>query len=211
MAKQKIHSTTQNFTEIVDIGDNVVFLKSNNACSIIEVSSVNFFLLSQDEQNARIYGYASLLNSLSFPIQILIVSKRVDISSYITLLEQRIKSAQNARLREHISLYRDFIKELVSGEGLLDKRIYVVVPFSLLELGPVKGGAGSLQKKGGVSEKVKETLLSKTNNVVAQVERMGLTARVLGADALIKLFYELFNQEVLSLDFDTSDVKNIIL
>ena len=54
--KKRIHSTTQDFTEIVDISDDIVFLKGGNACMIAETSSVNFFLLSQDEQNARIYG-----------------------------------------------------------------------------------------------------------------------------------------------------------
>ena len=81
-AKQKAHSSTQKFTEIVDIIDNVVILEGGKACMIIEVTGTNFALLSQKEQDSKIFSYASLLNSLSFPLQILIRNKRVDISSY---------------------------------------------------------------------------------------------------------------------------------
>ena len=72
--KDKIHSTTQDFTDILDIVEDIVLFKGKNACCVLEVSSVNFFLLSADEQNAIIYVYMSLINSLSFAIQILIVS-----------------------------------------------------------------------------------------------------------------------------------------
>src|SRR3990167_898355 len=113
MAKPKIHSTTQDFIEIVDISDDIVFFKSGYACMVIEVSSVNFFLLSADEQNARIYGYMSMLNSLSFPIQIMIVSKRIDLAAYLGLLDQKITSVANPRIKEHLQLYKEFIQELI--------------------------------------------------------------------------------------------------
>src|SRR3990172_11320947 len=116
MAKPKIHSTTQDFIEIVDISDDIVFFKSGYACMVIEVSSVNFFLLSQDEQNARIYGYMSLLNSLSSSIQILIVSRRVNLVSYIKLIEDKIAGIQNPKVKEQLTVYRDFIKNLIKGE-----------------------------------------------------------------------------------------------
>lgn len=135
MAKKKIHSTTQDFTEIVDISDDVVFLKGGNACMVAEASSVNFFLLSSDEQNARLYGYMSLLNSLSSVLQILIVSRRIDLGSYLKLIEDKITNIKNPKIAEQLSLYKDFIKDLIKGEGLLDKKIYIVVPFTQLELG----------------------------------------------------------------------------
>lgn len=217
MSKSKIHSTTQNFTEIVDIADDIVFFKGGNTCMIAEVSSVNFFLLSNDEQTARIYGYMSLLNSLSSYLQILIVSRRVDMGNYIKLLDERIKSVKNPKVAEQLALYRDFIGELVKGEGLLDKKIYVVIPFSQLELGPttVPGNAqtpgAQPGKKLTLSDRVKSGLITKRNNILTQVERMGLTSRSLNTDELIKLYYELYNQEFVTLDFSPSDVKNVIL
>ena len=213
MAKSKIHSSTQDFTEIVDVSDDIVFLKGGNACMIMEVSSVNFFLLSQDEQNARIYGYMALLNSLASAIQILIISRRVDLGNYIKLIEEKISNIQNQKVREQLTLYRDFIKDIIKGEGLLDKKIYIVIPFSQLELGvatTVKMQATD-KKNLPLSERVKSALISKRNNIATQVERMGLIARPLTTNELIKLYYELFNQEFITLDFDSSDIKNVIL
>jgi len=215
MAK-KIHSTTQDFTEIVDISDDVVFLRGGNACMIAEASSVNFFLLSTDEQNARIYGYMSLLNSLSSYIQILIVSRRIDLGNYLKLIEEKISNVKNPKIAEQLSLYKDFIKDLIKGEGLLDKKIYIVIPFSQLELGPStavpgQNSPGNANKPLGLNDRIKSGLISKRNNIITQVERMGLTAKPLGTDELVKLFYELFNQEFVTLDFNSSDIKNVII
>ena len=212
MAKSKIHSTTQDFTEIVDISDDVVFFKGGNACMIAETSSVNFFLLSNDEQNARLYGYMSLLNSLSSYIQILIVSRRIDLGNYIKLIDNKILNVHNPKIREQLTLYRDFIRDLIKGEGLLDKKIYVVIPFSQLEFGATSTvSQAANQKNLSMTDRVKSGLISKRNNVLNQIERMGLIARPLSTDELVKLYYELFNQEFITLDFNSSDIKNVIL
>lgn len=213
MAK-KVHSTTQDFTEIVDVSDDIVFLKGGNACMVSEVSSVNFFLLSTDEQNARIYGYVSLLNSLSSYIQVLIVSRRVDMGNYMKLLDDKISSVKNPKIAEQLGLYRDFIRDLIKGEGLLDKKVYIVIPFTQLELGPATMAAqapGGKAKNMSLNERIKSGLVAKRNNVMAQVERMGLTYRPLGTNELIKLFYELYNQEFVTLDFDSQDIGNVII
>lgn len=207
MGKQKIHSTTQSFVEVEDIINDIVFLKGHAACTIMEVSSVNFFLLSADEQNARIYGYMSMLNSLSFPIQILIVSKRVDLTSYIALLNQKISSVQNMRIKEHLQMYQEFIQELIKGAGLLDKKIYVVIPFSSLELGGVQTTGKHLDQR----QRIAEAVNSKRAQVLGQIERMGLSARPLQAEELTRLFYELFNQETAPIDFNSTDIKNVIM
>lgn len=212
MAKPKIHATTQKFIEMEDIQNDVVFLKGRNACSILETSAVNFFLLSQDEQNARIYSYMSLLNSLSFAIQIIIVSKKVDLSNYLAMLDDKINNVNTPKIREHLTLYREFIQELIKGGQLLDKKIYVVVPFSPLELPPVTAATSSgNKKKMDYKERVTEALASKREAVAAQIQRIGLSAKPLQGEELAKLFYELFNQDTISLDYNTNDIKNVIL
>ena len=174
MAKSKIHSSTQDFTEIVDVSDDIVFLKGGNACMIMEVSSVNFFLLSQDEQNARIYGYMALLNSLASAIQILIISRRVDLGNYIKLIEEKISNIQNQKVREQLTLYRDFIKDIIKGEGLLDKKIYIVIPFSQLELGVATTVKTQRPDKKNLplSEGLKSVLLSKRNNIAFSINNI---------------------------------------
>lgn len=200
----KIKSSTQQFIEIEDIREDVVYLRGRNACSILEVSSVNFFLLSQDEQNARIYGYMSLLNSLSFALQIVIISKRIDLTSYLGSLDHKITMTQNPRVSEHLRLYRDFIQELIKDAGLLDKKTYVVIPFTSLELGPAVG-------KKDYNLRVSEAITSKRTNVMTQIERIGLSSRVLKAEELSRVFFELFNQQTINVDFSSSDIKNIIV
>jgi len=213
MAKQNIKSTTQGFTEIVDIVDETVLLKNKRACLMMEVSSVNFFLLSADEQNARVYGYMSLINSLSFAIQILIVSKRVDMDSYVDTLDKRISATQHPQIKEHLLYYKEFIQELVKGEGLLDKKIYIVIPYSYLEGGAVNVTQSTTKTvgKGGFSSQAKAALLSKAGVIAAQIQRMGLSSRILSHEELIKVFYELFNDDVINLNFDSKDIKNVIL
>jgi len=61
MAKNnKNHNSTQKFTEIVDIVDDIVILEGGTACIVIEITASNFALLSEKEQDAKIYAYASL-------------------------------------------------------------------------------------------------------------------------------------------------------
>ncbi len=213
--KEKIHSTTQDFTDILDIVDDVVLFKGKNACCVLEISSVNFFLLSADEQNARIYGYMSLINSLSFAIQILIVSKRVDMGSYLKLLDQKIESLQNPKLKEHLTMYRQFVDDLVKNEGLLDKKIYIVVPYSYLESSLTPGASQQPKQKqqtgGPFAEQAKNALISKRSVIQAQVERMGLMARPLSHEELIKLFYEILNNDTITVDFNSQDIRNVIV
>lgn len=192
------------FIEIEDIKEDVVFLRGRTACSILEVSSVNFFLLSQDEQNARIYGYMSLLNSLSFALQIVIVSKKIDLTSYIGSLDHKITTVNNQRIKEHLRLYKEFIQELIKEAGLLDKKTYAVIPFNSLELGPTGGNKD-------YASRVSEALATKRSNVMTQIERIGLSSRVIKAEELGRIFFELYNQQAIPVDFSSSDVKNIII
>src|SRR5437868_6138881 len=91
-------ASTQKFTEIKLIKDNIVLFTAGNACAVIEVQASNFSLLSKEEQDIKIYSYASLLNSLSFPLQILVRNKKLDITNYLTTLDDAAGKTQNERL-----------------------------------------------------------------------------------------------------------------
>jgi len=205
MAKpsQKIHSSTQKFTEIVDILDNVVMFSSGNACLIIEVTATNFALMSKEEQDAKIFAYSSLLNSLSFPIQIFIRSKRIDISSYLKLLDQEAKKTQNQVLGTRIRLYRDFVQELVRVNTILDKKFYIVISYSYLEAGP--GGAASVAKNA------KTTLDLKAKSLLSQLQRLNLSAKTLEKEELTKLFYEIYNGDMIETNQTADNVKTLII
>ena len=172
---------------------------------ILETSAINFYLLSDDEKAARIYGYMSLLNSLSFPIQIFIASRKVDMASYTVLLDKKISLTKKESVRRSLSLYRDFIKNLTREEDLLNKDIYIIIPFSQLELGIKSANLKTL--KGKVSESIKTVLNSKKNNIIAQVQRLGLSAKALTNEETIRLFYELFNQGAINVASEANSTQ----
>lgn len=209
----KIHSTTQDFIDIVSIDNDMVLFKDGNVCTVLEVYPVNFYLLTEEEQEARIYAYMSLLNSLSFYIQVLIVSKRIDISFYLKIIDQKISAERNPQILKHLKNYKDFIAQLVKGEDLLDKKIYIVVTFSELELGATSQ-TRSLVTKGtesGILKKANEVIVDKKNQIMTQIQRAGLTCRQLRTEELVKLFYEQFNGESVDMEFQEMDIKNIVI
>jgi hypothetical protein len=198
MAAQKIHSTTQKFTEIVDFADDIVLLDGGNACMIIEITASNFALLSKREQDSRIFAYAGMLNSLSFPIQILIRNRRMDISQYVHELEEIVKNTKNERLMAYIEYYSAFVKEMITVNVVLNKSFYIVVPFSSLELG-VTGAAQTQQKKLSQKEtfieSARKTLQNKANSLLGQLQKFATSARILEKEDLIKLYYEIYNED----------------
>jgi hypothetical protein len=197
MAAQKIHATTQKFTEIVDFIDNIVILEGGAACMIIEITASNFALLSRREQDTRIFAYASLLNSLSFPIQILIRNKRIDISIYLKSLDDIIASTENAQLKQYIEYYRTFVYEMVTVNVVLSKSFYIVVPYSALEAG-VSGVTQSVQKGASQAQltavDAKKALTTKASTLLGQLQKFATSARVLEKEDLIKLFYDIYNE-----------------
>jgi hypothetical protein len=208
MAAQKQSNSTQAFIEIQDIVDDIVILRGGNACLVIEVGATNFALLSQEEQDARIYAYAALLNSLSFPIQIVIRSKQLNIASYLKLLEEEHLNAKNPSFANQIGMYKDFVAELVQTNTILDKKFYMVIYYSSLEQGAtgIKEQAGVTASQSLFVIGAKTSLHSKAESLHTQIQRLGLRAQTLGKEKLIKLFYEIFNDT----NIDSQGAENFV-
>ncbi len=190
---QKKNATTQKFIEIERVDEDVAILSDKHACLIIEVNATNFALLSKEEQDTKIFSYAALLNSLSFPIQIFIRSKKLDISAYLRLLESQAQQSQNQLLSSQIRLYRDFVKELVKVNTVLDKKFYIVLSHSSLERGVSTAKTTKNTTPVDFISSAKTTLHSKAESVLSQLARLNLRAKTLPKDELIKLFYEIYN------------------
>ncbi len=211
---QAPHTSTQSFIEIRDIRDTIVLLRGGNACLVIKVSSINFALMSKDEQDSRIFGYASLLNSLSFSIQIMVRSKRLDITAYLTSLEVIAAKTANLQLAESINKYKSFVENLIKMTIVLDKQCYIVIPYTLLEGGFKTLGSTTSTAEPDLEElykSAKPTLHTKAESVMTQVERVGLRAKILDKDELVKLYYDTFNQDAASLHPMVTDVASPIL
>lgn len=192
---QKSNTSTQRFIEIVDIVGDIVLIRGGNACLVIEVQATNFALLSAEEQDAKISAYAALLNSLSYSIQIVIRSKKLNIASYLKLLEEEELNSKNPKLANQINLYRDFVSELVKVNTILDKKFYIVIPYSSLEKG-ITGAKEQVSKNSSQSfflAEAQAALHSKAEGLHAQLRRLNLKAETLDKERLIKVFYEIFN------------------
>jgi len=187
-----VKDSTQSFIEIEEIKDDVILMKDFSAATVVEISAVNFWLLSQEEQGSIIYSYAGLLNSLSFPIQILIISKRMDISSYLDYLENRISKQMNELLKNRLASYREFIKAIVKINTVLEKRFFFVVPFSPLELG-ISGANTSSLNKEYVLSRAKTSLYPKRDNLIRLLAKIGLRGTVLQQQQLTELYFNLYN------------------
>lgn len=194
-----VRGTTQHFIDIEEVRDNLVVLRDGSCALIIETSAVNFGLLSEKEQDALIYSFSAFLNSLSFPIQILIMSRKMDVTSYLELINQQLKKQQSPKLRAQIEKYYQFIANIVQENEVLEKRFFLVLPFSALELG-IKGGL-FFGKKGHrlpypleyIVKRAQTALFPKRDHVIRQLSRLGLRGVQLSTQQLIELFYNLFN------------------
>ncbi len=196
MAAKKLTSpvkaSTQKFVEIEEIKDDIVLLADSSAAAVVEVGAVNFWLLSQEEQSSIIYAYASRLNSWSVPTRIRILSKKMDISSYLDYLEGKISHQRNELLKKRMTSYKEFIKTTVKRNTVLEKRFFFVVPFSPLEMGVSGVNAKTLNKEYVIS-RAKTSLYPKRDHLVRLLSKVGLRASILHRQELIELFYNLYN------------------
>lgn len=193
---------TQEFVPIKEVRDGIALLKDGTMRAVVLSSSLNFSLKSEDERKAIVLQFQDFLNSLDFPIQISIESRRLDIRPYIALLEDRYKEQLNDLMRIQTREYIDFIKKFTETTNIMTKSFFVVVPYDPALIN-VKGGAGSLFKRNSPSEdaSLKEatfeenrTQLEQRVSVVEQgLSRCGIRVVRLGTEEVIELFYKIFN------------------
>src|SRR3989338_5785029 len=196
-----IKASTQEHLDIYTIKDHLVFCKDGSVALVLQTTALNFGLLSDEEQDATIYAYSALIHSLSFPIQMLIRSQRKDVSEYIELLDQRMQEVQSQKVKEAIIKYRKFIKSLVKENSFLEKRFYVIIPFSTVELGITASAFNPFAKTpqkppfdlSYIGEKAMLALYPKRDHLIRQFARLGLKARQMTTPELISFFYNIYN------------------
>ncbi len=187
-----VKATTQSFIEIEEVKDDILLMKDYSAATIIEVGAVNFWLLSQEEQSSMIYAYSGLLNSLSFPVQVLIMSKKMDISSYVEYLDIKIKKQNVELIKTLTTSYQNFIKTIVKKNSVLEKRFFFVIPFSPLEMGVSGSNPKGINKEYLIS-RAKTSLYPKRDHLVRLLSKIGLRATILMKQEITELFYNLYN------------------
>lgn len=206
---------TQKFIEIRGVKNGILILKNGGLRQILMVSGLNFDLKSEDEQNAITQGYQAFLNSLSFTVQIFVHSRKLNIDGYIQKLAATELQEPNPLLRNQLGEYREFIRSFVSGNTIMTKTFFVVVPFDAIQI-PELGQKVTNRLFGLLSKKTKPAepaqtqesadegryfqqnasqLSQRVDQVTAGLNQMGLRAVPLNDDEVIELFYNLYNPE----------------
>ncbi len=193
-----VKSTTQDFIEVREIQDDVILLKDGSCAVVIETSAINFSLLAAEEQETLVYAFGSLLNSLSFSIQIAIYSDKMNISDYLIYLNNKLNKQNNPTIRTWLVKYIDFVKSIVTKNTILKKRFFIIIPFSKLELGAK--AAVSSYSADYLFQRAKTALYPKRDHVLRLLSRLGLKAMVMHKTELVNFFYNLYNPHATGLD-----------
>jgi hypothetical protein len=204
-AKKTIASSTQMHLNIAEIRDNLIILKNGGIRAVLKTSSVNIHLKSEQEQNAVIYGYQNFLNSLEFPIQIVVRSKKLDLDNYLDGLETIANKQDHRLLKEQTLDYMDYIKRLIEYADIMQKEFYVVIPYDpprAKKITMIQKFMGYMSPKDSVAElrqrhrefeTLRKGLNQRLNVVKTGLQNVGLKADTLTTPELVTLFYECYN------------------
>ncbi|MFA6427610.1 MAG: TraC family protein [Candidatus Magasanikbacteria bacterium] len=203
--KSNSKPSTQAHLPIAEIREGVVVLKDGTLRAVLMTSSINFALKSEDEQNALISSYVGFLNSLDFPVQIVIQSRRLQIKPYLEKLSTLEREQKNELLRVQIADYRAFIEELVDIGKIMTKKYLVVVPYDPISnskksfwsrFKEVIKPAISLRLKNDRFQKRRQDLDMRVRQVEGGLSSMGLQVVQLDTQALIELYYSTYNPDI---------------
>ena len=200
-------TSTKQFVEIQEIRNETLILKDGSLRQIIKVGSTNFELKSQDEQLAILAGFRDFLNALDFSLEIMVMSRKLNIGKYLEFLNQIAEAQQNELMRIQAIEYSRFIKELTQLANIMAKNFFVVVPFYI---GP-KTKEGVIRSLKNIFkpariigqltpeefDSYKSQLSQRVNLVYENLAGLGLGAKVLEGDELTNLFYRFYNPEVI--------------
>lgn len=193
--------TTQAHLDIEDVQEDLVLLKNGNLAMVLETTSLNFELLSDEEQDVRILSFSSLLNSLNFVLQIVIRTERKDVNDYIDKLNLLTQQQSSPALKKQMEIYVSFIKNLTTKSVILDKRFFLVVTTnftlasskpSVVDLFFPKPKVVDVTKN---LQRAKEYLQPKREFLAKQFKKIGIDVHQLNTNQLIQLFYDIYDPD----------------
>ena len=214
LTKKTTTSSTQKYLDVAKVKKDTIILKNGSLRSVLAISAINFDLKSSEEQEAIIHQYQNFLNSLDFPVQIIISSRKLNMDNYLDFLTNKEKEQESELLRLQISEYKKFIEQLVSVSNIMDKSFYVVIPFSPIE-GKKKGLLSNIFSLVNPEKNILENednfetyrdqLFQRVDHIIASLSGMGLRIAPLKTDELIELLFNSYNPEL----FNAVKLKNI--
>lgn len=204
-AKNLSAASTQRNMRIAEIHDNFLILKNGGIRAVFEVSSINFNLKSEDEQNAIIYSYQSFLNTLEFPVQIVMRSKKLNLDNYLADLQKKGEKQKNPLLQTQTFEYVSYIKRLLEYANIMQKEFYIVVPYDplrarkqtflqrLFQRLKTTDNLSEILRRHREFDQLQKGISQRINVVKTGLENCGLRVMQLTTDQLVRLFYQSYN------------------
>lgn len=197
-------ATTQENVPIAGVKDGVIILKNGQYRLVLEVTAVNYSLKSEEEQNSLVLQYQGFLNSIHFPIEIVVRSKRLDLAPYINKIKGLAEKQTNELLRIQTTDYVDFVGQLINLANIMKKSFFVVIGYQPLSVGQDTILDKLLNRKKDVDLKISDQefahntkeLLQRGQNVAQGLGSMGLHCKQLTTEEVIELFYGIYNPEI---------------
>lgn len=206
---KKNPNSSQNALLISEIRENMVIMSDGSFRAVITCKSINFDLMSSREREGVEYAYQSFLNSLTFPIQILIRSQRVDIAPYLDRLDKMRRGQDNMLLGVLMDNYIDFIDQLAQEANIMDKSFFLVVPY--YPAGDLDSAVASsknlfsnlfkpqqqinIKINQEAYDKAKDELQNRINTVLSGLFQMGVRSVQLNTKELGELYYNFYNPD----------------
>lgn len=226
--KKKSHpdSSTQRYLPFSAIKENIIFMKDDSARIVLKCSTINFLLKNTEEQDSIIISFQRFLNSIDFPIQIMIRSKKLDIDSYLTNLNSRALKQTNTLIQNQTYEYIAYLKKLIEVAQIMKKEFYLVIPFDNEENKSVKDDSiiwmfsnfwQSINQSQDLAKirwqlktfsKVKKELVKRVNAVQTWLENIGIKAEVLKKQELVRFLTDYYNPRMDSMVSIANDVES---
>lgn len=178
-SQNKVSSRKQ--IDIKEVKDGILILPGNDYRTVIETSSVNLELKSEAEQDVLIDSFQNFLNSLALPLQILIRVREVDIDSYLNKIKTEKQFEKEKIYKQQIDNYCQFVEKLVSGNKILSRKFYIVIPYKQTE-------------KQNDFKLIKEQISLQRDLVIKSLEKIGIKTRTLNTLEVLELFYNFYNE-----------------
>lgn len=194
--------STQKYVDVEEVRDGVVVMKNGSLRAVLLVSSVNFDLKATEEQDSIISQYQNFLNSLDFPIQILVSSRKLNIKPYLNYLKKKENELSNELLILQLAEYQNFIQNLAEVSNIMSKFFYVVVPFYPVEtksdnfLDKIFGATNSkmsLARRRELFDTYKNQLGQRLDHISAGLSGTGVNVAALNTEEIIELLYNSYN------------------
>lgn len=196
--------STQEFVPIERVRDGIVILKTGELRSILITSSLNLGLKSDDEQRAVLSQFQNFLNSLDFPVEFFIQSRKLNIKPYMELLQERSMQVKEDLLKIQIHEYMGFVTKFTEESNIMTKHFFISIPYFNQSTQPIT--PSSLLSFGGNTSNVKKNvdtgfesariqLEQRVMTVTQGLSRFGVRAQKLGTEEVVELFYKLFNPD----------------